>query len=111
MAYLINSSAASLSPQTQEWEDIVLGYDHNSAPIYSGFKNIKLGFPECSVAHYQQWSQMVNGASLTTLTVPSQDSAASYVALSGVYLEFERRPQLQAGLVSEWSLRVRGAQP
>ena len=111
MPYLIQSSAASLSPRTQEWEDIILGYDHNSAPIYSGFKNIRLGFPECTVTQYQQWAQFVNGTSMTTLTVLSQDSAASYVALSGIYLEFDRRPALQTGIVSEWSLRVKGAQP
>jgi len=111
MPYLINGSAASLSPQRQIWQDIILGRDHNGLVIYGSNKNIQLDFDNCTYTLYNQWAQLVNGTSLVTITVLAQDEA-SYVAFSGINLEFNgNKPNQEAGIVGPWSLLVTNVTP
>ena len=110
MTYLIQGSAASIAPFRQQWNDIILGRDHNNAPLYSAYKEVVLQFDQCTVAQYQQWAGVVTSASVTTITMLNVDNA-SFTAYSSAFLEFDKRPELQAGVTGSWSLKVTGIQP
>lgn len=111
MPYLINGSAASIAPSEQRWVDIIVGIDHENAPIYSSYKTVELDFDACSLALYKQWADLVaTGTSLVTITILDQASL-NYRAFSGIYLDYKQRPVIEAGLVSPWSLVVSNLQP
>jgi len=112
MPFCVNGSAASLAPYSQEWEDLVMGRDHNGAPILSAYKNILLTFDSADAPRVNQWTQFCNtGTSVVSVNVLNLDQT-SYIAFSGVFLEFDRRPRLEAALyMGPWSIRILGAQP
>ena len=109
MPFVINGSAASLAPYSQEWGDIVMGHDHLGAPILSAYKTVTMTFDSCPSALYQQWSQFVStGTSVVSVNILNQDQT-SFIAVSGAFLEWDRRPRLEQGLVmGPWSIRIVG---
>ena len=110
MPYTINGSAASFAPYSQEIEDLVVGHDGNGAPILSAYKNVVLTFDSAnSSATYNQWSQFIStGTSVVSIGVLNADQNG-FVYPSGVFLEWDRRPRLEAGaIIGPWSIRVTG---
>ena len=111
MAYAINGSSASYSPQSQQWEDIITGFDHADRPIFAAAKHINLEFDQCSIALYGQWAGL-HGTSMTSIEVLNMDGT-SYTAYTGsnIYLALEERPSFQAGNVTGFRIKIHNVVP
>lgn len=107
MPFLINGSTASLAPYAQQWMDVPLGVNLAGKTIYSPRKNVKLTFDDCALTDFKQWEDVVNGGSVSTLTILAPDSAA-FAAYSGVYLDFDERPTVESAVATgPWTILVR----
>ena|SRR3990167_10499390 len=110
MPFLINGSAASITPLKQTWIDFALGQDTRGRTILYDKKDVLLSFDSCSPTLYKQWEDAVesaSGGSINTLTMLERDSV-TFRAFSGVYIEFEKRPSFESLVATgPWSIRLR----
>jgi hypothetical protein len=108
MPFAFNGSTASLAPYQQQWQDIVIGIDHENRPVLAATKNVGLQFDACTYASYQQWSQL-HGTSLTSVQLLNLDGG-SFTTFNNANITFQisDRPTFEAGYVGRWSAFIRG---
>lgn len=105
--YAFNGSEASLAPFSVQWNNILLGTDHNGAPIYSANHTVVMQFGAASVTLAQQWLNQASGGTSINLTVLDRWQMTSAIA-SAVYLEITRPPAIEGIHAGPFTLTVRG---
>ena len=104
MTWQIDGSAASIAPQTVQWQDIQVGTDHQGAPIYSQYKNVVLFFPPASPPHAREWTGLADGAS-HSINMTQRDGLG-FTTVSPVYVQATEPPQLMDIHTTEFTLTV-----
>ena len=105
--YTIGATAALLAPSVQRWRRVQVDTDHSKRAIYSGNEEIDLEFDSASITMARQWLEATSGGSLN-LTILGRWNLG-YVDLSGVYLEINQYPSIEAGVAGNFTLIVKGA--
>ena len=105
--YKINGSEASLAPFSVQWNNILLGTDHNGAPIYSANHTVVMQFGAASTPFAQQWLNQASGGTSINLTVLDRWHVGSAIG-SAVNMEITRPPMIEGINAGPFTLTVRG---
>lgn len=109
-SYGINGSAASMAPHRVIWTPNVMGYDHNSAPIYASNWDVVMEFDSASITLAQQWLSQASAGGSVNLYMLDRWQIGTTI-LSSVYLELTTPVAVEAGHSGPFTLTVHGATP